>query len=119
MEKYLNPDDYLLAQTQQVRDILNDLRELILSLSDKLEEGMSYGLIAYKLNKKPLVYIGAMKNHIGFYPTNSGVNQFENELKALKLKYSKGAIQFPLKAKIPMDLVENITLFRIEEILSK
>lgn len=119
MEKYLNPDDYLLAQTQPVRDILNDLRELILSLSDELEEGMSYGLISYKLKKRPLVYIGAMKNHIGFYPTSTGVNHFEIELKALNLKYSKGAIQFQMKGTIPMDLVEKITQFRIEEILSK
>lgn len=114
MENYQNAEDYLLAQPQEIRNKINDLRELILSLSDQLEEGISYGLIAYKINKKPIVYIGAMKNHIGFYPTSQGVSAFELELKSMGLKFSKGAIQFPLKKPIPMDLIERITQFRID-----
>jgi uncharacterized protein YdhG (YjbR/CyaY superfamily) len=64
-----------------------------------------------------VVYFAAFKNHIGFYPTASGVKAFENEL--LELKFSKGAIQFPLDKSLPTELIQKIVRFRIQEIESK
>ena len=66
----------------------------------------------FKLNGS-LVWFAAFKNHIGFYPTSSGIEAFKNELSSYKT--SKGAIQFPLDKPIPYDLVEKIVLFRVKE----
>jgi uncharacterized protein YdhG (YjbR/CyaY superfamily) len=65
----------------------------------------------------PLVYFAAGKNHIGFYPTPSGIEQFKNEFTGLK--YSKGAVQFPINKPIPYQLIFKITLFRLNENLQK
>jgi uncharacterized protein YdhG (YjbR/CyaY superfamily) len=67
--------------------------------------------------KQNIVYFAAFKNHIGFYPTSSGVKAFESEL--VGLKYSKGAIQFPLDKPIPKELIQKIVLFRLDEVLRK
>jgi len=64
-----------------------------------------------------VVYFAAFKNHIGFYPTASGVKAFENELGGLK--FSKGAIQFPLDKTLPTELIQKIVQFRLKEIESK
>ena len=72
---------------------------------------------AYKLNKKPLVYFAAFKNHIGFYATPTGHSEFKNELSLYK--QGKGSVQFPLNQKIPYQLIEKIVKFRVNEIYQK
>ena len=74
---------------------------------------MSYGMPGYKLNKKPLVYFAAYKNHIGFYATPTGHKAFEAELS--KYKQGKGSVQFPLDQEIPYDLITRIVVYRVEE----
>lgn len=54
-----------------------------------------------------------MKNHIGFYPSPSGVANFLEELK--EYHTSKGAIQFPYEKELPLDLIQKIVLFRVKE----
>jgi uncharacterized protein YdhG (YjbR/CyaY superfamily) len=55
----------------------------------------------------------ANKHHIGFNPTGSPIVVFSDELTAYKT--SKGAIQFPLKTPVPIDLVRRIVEFRVNE----
>jgi uncharacterized protein YdhG (YjbR/CyaY superfamily) len=64
-----------------------------------------------------LVYFAAFKNHIGFFPTSSGVSAFNKELAAYKT--SKGTVRFPLDKPIPYELVAKIVKFRVLENLSK
>jgi uncharacterized protein YdhG (YjbR/CyaY superfamily) len=67
---------------------------------------------AYKY-KGMLVYFAGYKNHIGLYPTASGVKVFEKEL--AKYKTSKGAIQFPLDKSLPLPLIKKIIKYRVKE----
>ena len=64
-----------------------------------------------------LVYFAASKNHIGFYPTASGIRAFQDQFQ--NYKYSKGAVQFPLNKPIPFDLIAKIVKFRLDEIQMK
>lgn len=64
-----------------------------------------------------LVHFASFKNHIGFYPTPSGVTTFYNELK--QYKKSKGTIIFPHDKPIPYDLIKQIVEMRVHENLSK
>jgi len=79
-------------------------------------EVISYQMPAFKLNGI-LVYFAAFKNHIGFYPTSSGIEQFKKELSPYK--WSKGAVQFPLDKPIPFALVKKIVIFRVKENLRR
>ena len=69
---------------------------------------------AFRLNGI-LVYFAAFKNHIGFFPTGSGIAAFENEISPYK--HSKGTVRFPLDKPLPLDLVRKIVEFRVKETL--
>jgi uncharacterized protein YdhG (YjbR/CyaY superfamily) len=60
-----------------------------------------------------LVWYGAHKDHIGFYPKASAILTFKREL--ARYKTSKGAIQFPVREAIPVNLVRKIVKFRVKE----
>lgn len=89
------------------------MRSIITSVIPEADEVISYGMPALK-TKKVLVYFAAFNNHIGFYPTASGIKAFEKELKPYK--HSRGAIQFPLDQPLPADLIKRITIFRKKEV---
>ena len=64
-----------------------------------------------------LVHFGAFKNHIGFYPTPSGVSA---NIKGLdRYQRSKGSIIFPHNEPIPYDLIKKIVELRTIENLNK
>ncbi|MBI3125914.1 MAG: DUF1801 domain-containing protein [Ignavibacteriales bacterium] len=96
--------------------MLESLRQTIRKAAPKAEEVVSYQMPAFKQNSV-LVYFAAFKNHIGFYPTSSGIAAFKEEIS--KYKNSKGAVQFPLDKKLPLGLVTKIVKFRVKEDLAK
>src|SRR5688572_15519901 len=106
-----NIDSYIDSQPGEIRPKLIEIREIIKSVIPEAEEVISYQMPAFKLNKV-LVYFAGCKNHIGFYPTGSGITQFEPELS--KFKYSKGAIQFPLDKTLPAALIKKIVKYRVK-----
>ena len=110
-------DEYIAAFPKEVQDILEKIRSTVRESAPKAEEAISYGIPAFSLNGKGLVYFGAWKNHIGFYPTPSGIEAFKKELAPFKLE--KGSVQFPLNKPIPYDLVKKIVRYRVTEILEE
>ena len=106
-------ESYIQQFPEDVQLILNKIRKIIKENSSNIEESISYGMPAYKFNKKPLVYFAAYKNHIGFYATPSGHKEFIDELS--KYKQGKGSVQFPLNQPIPYALIEKIVQFRMQE----
>jgi uncharacterized protein YdhG (YjbR/CyaY superfamily) len=106
-------ETYIQQFPDNVQEILHNIRKLIKENAPEAEELFSYGMPAYKTNKKPLVYFAAFKNHIGFYATPSGHIEFRDELS--KYKQGKGSVQFPLDKPIPFKLIESIVKFRIIE----
>ena len=109
---YNSVTDYIESQSENIKANLISLRNTILASVPEACEVISYGMPAYKIHSI-LVYFAANKNHIGFYPTTKPLEVFKNEL--THYKTSKGAIQFPLNEDIPLELVEKIVKFRIEE----
>lgn len=109
-------DEYISAHPDEIRVILEKMRQTIRKAAPEAVETISYQMPAFKLNGKSLVYFAAFKNHIGFYPTPSGMQAFEKELSCYKK--GKGSVQFPLDKPIPYDLVEKIVAFRAKENMS-
>jgi len=106
-------EDYIAEFPKDVQNKLKLVRNTILKNAPNAVENISYGMPAYKLNKKPLVYFGGFAKHIGFYATPTGHQQFESQLS--KYKQGKGSVQFPLNEELPMDLIADIVLFRVNE----
>ena len=105
-------DKYIAQFPEVVQLILQRVRATIAKVAPEAEEVMNYGIPTFKLNGN-LVHFAGYKNHIGFYPTSSGIEKFKDELK--KYKWAKGSVQFPFDKPIPYDLIEKITQFRVEE----
>ncbi len=106
-------DAYILQFPAEVQIILRAFRERIHQLVPEAQESMAYGMPAYKLNGKPLVYFAAFAKHIGFYATPTGHAAFSKQLAIYK--QGKGSVQFPLKEAMPWELIEAIILFRKQE----
>lgn len=111
-----NIDDYIAGFPPEVQAILQQIRQVIREEAPDAEEAISYQMPTFKL-KGNLVHFGGFKNHIGFYPTPSGTEQFQKEL--APYKYAKGSIRFPLDEPIPYDLIRAIVRFRVAESQAK
>lgn len=108
-------DDYINQFDGEARSRLITIRELITSNVPEAEEGIMYGLVGYKLRKKPLVYFGAFQGHIGFYATPQGHDEFTEELSGYK--QGKGSVQFPLDQPLPIDLIHRMVQFKKAQLL--
>lgn len=107
-----NIDEYIAAFPVSVQHQLNQIRDAILSAAPKAEEAIKYAIPTFVLNGN-LVHFAAFKNHIGFYPTPSGIKSFKGEL--AKYETSKGTVQFPIDEKLPIPLIKKIVKFRVLE----
>lgn len=110
-------DDYIAEFSGEIRERLKLMRKIIKENAPEAKESIAYGMPAYKLNKKPLVYFGGYQNHIGFYATPSGHTKFNRELS--RYKQGKGSVQFPFDKPLPVDLISEMVRFRVAENLGK
>ena len=105
-------DQYIQTVSEKSRSILQELRRIIQEAAPNAKEVISYQMPAFKMNKV-LVYFALHQHHIGFYPTNSGIEHFKSEFG--DYLYSKGAVQFPIDQPLPVELIQKIVKFRLEE----
>ena len=111
-----NIDEYIEQFPADIQEILQKLRGTIREAAPEAKEKISYQLPTFALGGN-LVHFAAYKNHIGFYPTPSGIEGFENELSPYES--SKGAVRFPIDQPLPLELIGRIVKFRVEENLEK
>jgi uncharacterized protein YdhG (YjbR/CyaY superfamily) len=112
-KNFTSVDDYIKSFSDATQVLLNQLRQIIKINAPDAVESISYGMPAYKLNGKPLVYFAGYEKHIGLYATPSGHAEFAKELS--KYKQGKGSVQFPLHEPMPLDLIRRIVQFRVGE----
>ena len=114
--EYKTIDEYISTFPNNIQVILEEVRQAIREAAPNAEEAISYQMPAFRLNGV-LVYFAAFKNHIGFYPTSSGVTEFKKELSQYDV--SKGTIRFPLDKPVPLGLVKKIVKYRVKENMDK
>ena len=105
-------NEYIAGFPKQVQEILEKLRATIRKAAPEAEEIISYQMPAFKYHGM-LVYFAGHKNHIGFYPTPSGIEAFKKELSVYE--GAKGSVQFPIDKPLPLGLVTKIVKFRVKE----
>jgi uncharacterized protein YdhG (YjbR/CyaY superfamily) len=105
-------DQYIQTFPEETKEKLNTLRVLIQKEVPNAIETFKYGMPTFDLYGN-LVHFSGYKNHIGFYPTPSGLQAFESEIK--KYNNSKGAVQFPLNQPLPIELIRKIVKFRVKQ----
>lgn len=106
-------DEYIEGFPKDVQGVLRRVRQTIRRAAPEAVEAISYQMPTFKLNGTNLVHFAAFKNHIGFYPTPSGIEAFQEVLSVYKS--AKGSVQFPIDQPVPYDLVRRIVLARVKE----
>jgi uncharacterized protein YdhG (YjbR/CyaY superfamily) len=111
-----NMDEYIAGFPDDVRKILEQIRMTIRKAAPDAQETISYQMPTFTL-KGNLVHFAAHKNHIGFYPTPTGIEKFKQMLSVYE--GGKGSVKFPLDKPIPFDLISRIVEFRVKETLER
>ena len=108
-------DDYIASAPKERRATLTKLRQTIKTAAPKATEALSYGIVGYKLERKPVIYFGYWKAHYSLYGMGNRVTKAHAaELKDYLL--SKGTIQFPADKPPPYRLVTKMVKARVAEI---
>jgi uncharacterized protein YdhG (YjbR/CyaY superfamily) len=107
-------DEYLAGVDADHRGALQKLRETIHTVAPTAEECISYGIPAFRLNGRSLVFFGAWANHCALYPGSSAtLKKFRNELSDFQT--SKGTLRFSPDKPMPVALVKKLLKARIAE----
>jgi uncharacterized protein YdhG (YjbR/CyaY superfamily) len=107
-------DDYLANVKPGHRKTLQKLRQTIQTAVPTAEECISYGIPAFRVNRRLLVFFGAWANHCALYPGSAAtLKNFRNELR--NFQTSKGTIRFSPDKSLPAALVKKLVKMRMEE----
>ena len=112
-----NIDEYIAGYPDDVREILEKIRQTIKLAAPGAEETISYLMPTFNLKGNYLVTFAAFKKHIGLYPAPLGNAEFRKELSVYRS--SKSTVKLPLDQPIPYDLIARMVKFRARENLNK
>jgi uncharacterized protein YdhG (YjbR/CyaY superfamily) len=109
---------YITRQPDKARVALKAIRSAIKAAAPKGDEVISYGIPAYCVNDRVLIYYAGWKNHVSLYPMTPAIRRaFAADIKGLKV--AKGTIQFPLTKAIPVPLVRRLVRARLAELRAR
>jgi uncharacterized protein YdhG (YjbR/CyaY superfamily) len=107
-------DDYLASARPDQHAALQKLRQTIHAAAPETEECISYGIPAFHLNGRSLVFFGAWANHCPFYPGSSTtLKNFRGDLKGFQI--TKGTVRFSPDNPLPTELVKKLIKARVAE----
>jgi uncharacterized protein YdhG (YjbR/CyaY superfamily) len=109
-------DAYLAGLEEPKRSTLADLRQTLVRIMPEAEQGISYGMPAFRLSGKVIAGFAAFKNHLSYFPHSGSV------LPALvdevaPYATSNGTLQFPVDTPLPASLVEKLVAARLSQAL--
>ncbi len=108
-------DEYLNGLAEEQRAALERVRALVRAAVPEAEEGISYGVPAFRLRGKAIAGFSASKNHLTYFPMSGATTAtLADELKGYKT--SKGAVQFTLDHPLSEELIHKQIQTRIAEI---
>jgi len=103
-------DEYIYAQPEEIRSVLEKIRRTIKKTAPKSTEKISWNMPTFWQGEN-LIHFAAFKNHIGIYPGDLNLLPFKQKLSGYKT--TKGAIQFTFAKPIDYDLIAEIAKFRV------
>ena len=108
-------DAYLATQPPDQRDALLRLRAQIARLLPDAEETISYGLPAFTLKGRAVVWFAGWKAHCSIYPlTDSFLQAHAAELSTYRR--TKGSLHFTPDAPLPDKLIESLLRARLADL---
>ena len=109
-------DEFIAGYPRDVQVILQQIRTTITKAAPDAEEAIKYQIPTFVLNGN-LVHFAAFKNHVKFYPTSSGIEEFKEALSPHE--DGRGSVRFPINKPVPLSLIDQIVKFRVREVQAK
>lgn len=107
-------DRYLEAVEEPKRSTLQTLRESIIRAIPEAEQGISYGMPAFRVGGKVIAGFAAFKNHLTYVPHSGSVlGELDDDLGGFAR--TKGALRFPVGQPLPDALVEKLVAVRLRQ----
>jgi uncharacterized protein YdhG (YjbR/CyaY superfamily) len=107
-------DRYLDSVEEPKRTTLAHLRRTILEILPDAEQGISYGVPAFKVQGRTIAGFAAFKNHLSYLPHSGSVFPQMNEELAGYTK-SSGALRFDPDRPLPRELVAKLISVRLDQ----
>ena len=106
-------DEYLDAAPEPHRTTLREVRAMLQSLLPDAEEGLSYGVPAFKVGGTPVAGYAHAKRHCSYFPHSGAViARVEPELLE-GYDWSKGTLRFPIDRPPGRELVRRLVELRL------
>ena len=108
-------DGYLATVPGAQREALERLRRQIRRLIPNAVETISYGMPAFKVDGRAIVWFAAWKTHCSIYPLSDAfLKTHADELKGYGR--TKGSLHFTPDVPLPEALVERLVLDRLADV---
>ena len=108
-------DDYIAGFPPPTQRALERVRSVIRKALPGSEEAVSYGIGAFRLRGRIVIYFAGFKEHYSIYPSTKRLEAaLKNELAPYETS-GKGTIRFPLSGPVPAKLIASIAKFRAKE----
>jgi uncharacterized protein YdhG (YjbR/CyaY superfamily) len=109
-------DEYISRCDKPAQKVLRQVRRAIRKAIPEAEEGISYQIPAYRVDGRVAVYFAAWKEHYSVYPLTRRIEAaFTREIAQYETS-GKGTIRFPLRAPVPVELIQAIARLRAEDV---
>jgi uncharacterized protein YdhG (YjbR/CyaY superfamily) len=108
-------DRYVEALKEPKRSTLHAVRKSILEVVPDAEQGISYGMPAFKVQGKTVAGFAAFKNHLSYLPHSGSVLATLSEDIA-PYETSKGSLKFSVDTPLPKRLLKKLIDARMREL---
>lgn len=109
MDHAVTVDSYIARYEPPMQERMNELRTVIREILPTAIEDISYGMPAYRAQpkKRPIVFFGMAKNHLGLYALNEKLSP-ELQKQVAPYVTGRGTLQFAHNVPLPLDLIRKI-----------